>query len=156
MDFEKFKNEVINLNEFEKKEIRNKYIEKFVNTGSEIYQKQIKEKHEFSDGYCYLGYLWDCIINPSIVEEEYIERLNIKDELVYVFWDIHSCERIFIKDYWIFEKDAVLQVKLKILLKNEKFLPEDIYIVDKNFAWTLIKTHEDIEGKRYCIKSGRI
>ena len=73
-----------------------------------------------------------------------------------MFWDIHSCERILIKDYWRFEKDAVLQMSMNLLLENEMYLPEDIYIVDKDFSWTMVKTHEDIDGKRYCLVCGNI
>lgn len=144
------------MGEIEKSEIRNKYIAKFVNIKSSTYQERIKKKSRYIDGYCYQAYLWDCIDSATIVDEEYIDQFIKNDEQVYVFWDIHSCERIFIKDYWKFEKDAVLQMSMKLLLENERFLPEDIYIVDKNFTWTLIKTHEDIDGKRYCLKSGNI
>ena len=35
-------------------------------------------------------------------------------------------------------------------------VPQDIYIFDKNMTWTLIKTHEDINGHCYCLKSGTI
>lgn len=156
MDFERFKNKVIFLGETEEREIRKKYIEKFIDVRSDTYQKYIKKLHKFKDGYCYLGYLWDCIISATVVDEEYINQSIKKDEQVYVFWDIHSCERIFIQNYWRFEKDAVLQMSLKLLLENEDFLPDDIYIVDKDFMWTLIKTHEDIDGKRYCLKCGNI
>lgn len=91
-----------------------------------------------------------------MIEELYIDKMAGKLNSVYVFWDIHSCERIFIKDYWKFDKDPVLKLDIKMLLKGEKYLPEDIYIFDKSFTWTFIKTHEDIERKRYCLKSGDI
>ena len=63
---------------------------------------------------------------------------------------------VLIEDYWRFEKDAVLKLDFETLIEGEKYLPEDIYIFDKNITWTLIKTHEDIDGKSYCIKSGNI
>ena len=112
--------------------------------------------HKFSDGYCYLGYLWDCIKNPIIIDSEYIKEIAKDMGTVYVFWDINSCERIFIENYWRFEKDAVLKVDFATLIEGKNYLPEDIYIFDKNIQWTLIKTHEDIDGKCYCIKSGDI
>ena len=60
------------------------------------------------------------------------------------------------KDYWKFDKDAVLKMDFEILLDGEEYLPEDIYIFDESMTWTLIKTHEDIDGKCYCLKSGKI
>lgn len=156
MDFVGFKSAVIKLGAFEKSNIRKKYIEKFVNTESDVYQEQINALRKYRDGYCYQGYLWDCIIGSTIVDEDFIARAVSANEQVYVFWDIHSSERILIKDYWKFEKDDVLQMSMKLLVENEVFLPEDIYIVDKDITWTLIKTHEDIDGKRYCMKSGNI
>lgn len=154
MNFESFKSKVVNLDTKEKENVREKYIEKFINTNSDVYQEQIKTMREFKDGYCYQGYLWDCLINPTVVDENYFVQSCFTDKQVYVFWDIHSCERILIKDYWRFEKDAVLQMSMNILLENEMYLPEDIYIVDKDFSWTMVKTHEDIDGKRYCLVCG--
>lgn len=29
---------------------------------------------------------------------------------------------------------------------------DDYYIFDESFKWCFAKTHEDIEGKRYCLK----
>lgn len=154
MNFESFKSKVVNLDTKEKENVREKYIEKFINTNSDVYQEQIKTMRKFKDGYCYQGYLWDCLINPTVVDETYFVQSCFTDKQVYVFWDIHSCERILIKDYWRFEKDAVLQMSMNLLLENEMYLPEDIYIVDKNFSWTMVKTHEDIDGKRYCLVCG--
>lgn len=43
-----------------------------------------------------------------------------------------------------------------ILLNNLDYLPEDIYIFDHSFEWTIVLTHEEIENKRWCLKSGNI
>lgn len=156
MDLKTFNKQLQILNKTERSEFRKKYIEKFVNTNHELYQIQIQSKQKFVDGDCYLGYLWDYIKNPFIIDMEYIEKIAKYIDEVYVFWDIHSCERIFVKNYWRFDKDAILHLKFETLLEGQDFLPEDIYIFDENMTWTLIKTHEDIDGKRYCLKSGEI
>lgn len=156
MEFADFKEKVIILKKEEGNVIREKYINKFVDTEKESYKKNIQILHKLSDGYCYLGYLWDCIKNPVMIDSEYIKLMAESEGMVYVFWDIHSCERIFIDDYWKFGKDTVLKVDFKTLIQGEEYLPEDIYIFDENITWTLIPTHEDINGKRYCIKSGDI
>ena len=77
-----------------------------------------------------------------------------KMKSIYVFWDIHSSEKIWIKDYWKFDKDAVLRMSMDTLLAGCEFLPEDIYICDSTFQWTFVMTHEEIENKRYCLKCG--
>ena len=154
MQFELFEKMVEILDEATGDKLRKRYIETFINTDHELYREHIEVRHQFCDGYGYLGYLWDFIKHPVIIEKEYIEAVAENIGEVYVFWDIHSCERIFIKDYWKFGKKAVLKVDLKTLLEGWNYLPEDIYIFDKTMAWTLIKTHEDMDGKCYCLMGG--
>ena len=44
----------------------------------------------------------------------YKERLN----KVLVFWDIHSSDKIWIKDYWKFGKDSMIKLKYSNFLDN--------------------------------------
>lgn len=78
------------------------------------------------------------------------ELLNKKEVLV--LWDIHSCDRIFIENYWKFPKDKVIMVDAKWLIDGLEYLPEDIYIFDYNFSWTYIITHEYDDERRICMK----
>lgn len=156
MDFSVFKDRIEICDKKLGETLRDQYCNKFVNVNEESYQEQIESRHKCIDGYCYLGYLWDHIINPIIIAEEDIAKKAVDLGKVYVFWDIHSCERIFIKDYWKFDKDAVLKMNMATLLQGEGYLPEDIYIFDESFTWTFIKTHEDIRGMRFCLKAGEI
>lgn len=156
MDFAIFQNEVEFVSEQKRKVLREKYIYNFINVEDSLYQTQIESCHKCIDGDCYFGYLWDFLINPVIIEEKYIEKKAQELGDVYVFWDIHSCERILIKNYWKFGKDAMLKLKFKSLLQGESFLPEDIYIFDDSLSWTFIKTHEDIQGNRFCLKCGSL
>ena len=156
MDFSVFKNRIEILDKKLGDTLRAQYCNKFVNVNAESYQEQIAFRHKFIDGYCYLGYLWDHIINPIIIAEEDIAQKAADLSRIYVFWDIHSCERILIKNYWKFDRDAVLKMNMATLLQGEGYLPEDIYIFDESFTWTFIKTHEDIRGMRFCLKAGEI
>ena len=79
--------------------LRKRYIDRFIDNNNKLYNEQIKQKRKFIDGYCYIGYLWDYLIHKEIVNEEYIESALKNKNQVYVFWDIHSSERIFIKNY---------------------------------------------------------
>ena len=156
MDFQTFKANIEILDKEKENEIREKYIDKFINTAKPRYGEMIEQRHKFRDGYCYLGYLWDYLKNPIVIKREYIEEAAKNLDEVYVFWDIQTCERIFIKDYWKLGKETVLRLKFKTLLENYRYLPEDIYIFDDTFSWTLILTHEEVDRVPYCVKSGNI
>lgn len=155
----------MNLKEFEKRvlvldaviaqQYRKKYIDAFVDTNTEFYKQNIENLKQFSDGKCYTGYLWDCLKNPTVIDWKIIESYASLFTKVLVFWDIHSCDRIFIPDYWKFPKDACIEMSYMDLLQNKEFLPEDIYIFDKTFSWTIIFTHEtDLDNNSLFIQSG--
>ena len=139
-------------------EIRKKYINKFIDKECEEYKEFIKKTKRYIDGECYDGYLWDCLFikELEIIKEKYFNDVSCKIEDVYVFWDIHSCQKIGIDEYWRFDKHDVLRLDFNVLLKGLKYLPEDIYIFDNTYNWTLIYTHEEIDECRYCIKCGKI
>jgi hypothetical protein len=121
---------------------RKKFIQTFLDTTTDFFRQNIRRKRRFSDGYCYQGYLWDCLAEYSRMPFKTILRRLLRYKNVYVFWDIHSRDRILIKNCWLFPKQAVLEVPTEILAANLVFLPEDIYIFDDSFNWALILTHE--------------
>ena len=47
--------------------LRSKYIQNFVDTTKKYYIELIENKTEFSDGLCYIGYLWDCLKDPKVI-----------------------------------------------------------------------------------------
>lgn len=151
MNFEEFNLQIKCENQ--KKNLREKYIHIFINTNHERYNDDIKKLHNYHDGLCYDGYLWDYLKQGVLISESDLNKrlISISHDFVYVMWDIHSEEKIFIENYWKFQKDDILKMHPEILLKGEYFLPEDIYIFDKDMTWTLIKTHEDIDGERFCL-----
>ena len=136
--------------------IRDKYITKFVDIYSDYYKKYITIKELFKDGQFYVGYLWDCLKCPELkTEKQIIDSVELMGgQVIYVLWDLHSSEKILIKDYWKFPKEAVLRIRCDDLLAGLKYLPEDIYLFDKEFIWSLIFTHEYYDdGSRYCLKA---
>lgn len=156
MNLNQFKNLIRVVSKSEAFKIRDDYINRFIDVNKEHYKKYVATFQEYSDGICYTGYLWDCLKEPKIVDFQSIKALSHKLNEVFVLWDIHTKERIFIKDYWKFGKDEVLYLNFSLLLDNLVYLPEDIYIFDKSLNWTFILTHEEINGKRWCIQSGNI
>lgn len=131
--------------------LRRNYIKNFVDVASTYYKENIAQKTRFSDGLCYTGYLWDCLLNPCIILESEADRLLNEKRKVFIMWDIHSSDRILIPNYWKFPKTNVLSIDVweKKLKDN---LPEDVYVFDNTFSWSIIYTHEtDIKNNRYCL-----
>lgn len=154
MNFMEFNSMVICENQIMKRKIREQYIKEFINVNHQYFYKDIKKLHKYHDGLCYDGYLWDYLKKGILISEDDLNKklISMNNDFVYVMWDIHSEEKIFIENYWKFQKDDILKMNPEIFLKGESFLPEDIYIFDKDMTWTLIKTHEDIgEEERYCL-----
>ena len=131
--------------------LRCEYIKAFVNTASPYYEENIERKTMYSDGVCYTGYLWDCLLNPSIISEHEAQQLLKDKRCIFIMWDIHSCERILIPNYWKFPKTRILRTTAWL----ETFkadLPEDVYLFDDTLSWSVIFTHEtDAKDNRYCL-----
>ena len=131
--------------------LRNEYISAFVNCDSPHYKKFIEQKRMFTDGMCYVGYLWDCLLNMDVISEYRAKMMLTEKRDVFIMWDIHSCERIFIPDYWKYPKTSVLYAAewSDSLMAD---LPEDLYLFDETFMWSVIFTHEtNDKGRRYCL-----
>lgn len=131
--------------------LRSEYISAFVNCDSPHYRKYIEQKRMFTDGMCYVGYLWDCLLNMDVISEYRAKMMLTEKRDVFIMWDIHSCERILIPDYWEYPKTSVLYTgEWSDSLMSE--LPEDLYLFDETFRWSVIFTHEtNDKGRRYCL-----
>ncbi len=140
------------INGNEAKQIRQKFIDCFVNKNTEVFSK-INKPFLCSDGYCYVNYLWDTLKNFRLCDERYVEDLLKTKKKFYIMWDIHSRDYIWIEDYWKYPKESVLEVLYEDFDSIKKSLPEDIYLFDDNFNWGYALTHEEIEeNKRYCLE----
>ena len=153
MELFEFKQNVSVIKEDEMRRIREMYCSSFFNTSSTDYKTAIERMQNYSDGFCYTGYLWDYLSTPIQIELDYLfaKVRNYKD--IYVLWDIHSCERIFIEEYWKFGKEDVLLLDGNTLVEALHLLPDGIYIFDSSYKWTAILTHEYLENRRYCLES---
>lgn len=132
------------LNFTESSFLREKFINSFINKESNYYKSNILNEEMFSDGMCYRGYLWDCLHHcKNISLRESLTFLETKKN-IYIMWDIHSKDRIFIPNYWKYPKHSILLIESwsECFLED---LPEDIYLFDETFSWCVIYTHEEIE-----------
>ena len=131
--------------------LRCEYIKNFINTSSLYYKENIERKIFFSDGLCYTGYLWDRLLKPTVISECKANQFLQGKRRMFIMWDIHSCERILIPNYWKFPKTKIISTDAGIeSFKHD--LPEDVYIFDDTFSWSVIYTHEtDEKEDRYCL-----
>ncbi len=132
--------------------LREVYIDTFVDKSSDYYKSTIDRTHEFSDGICYTGYLWDCFYEHNRVSYNYIMHfLQNRTDMIYVFWDIHSKDLIRVKNYWKYPKEVVLIVSPDVILDLIPTLPQDCYFFDDSLTWTVALTHEEVNyKKRIC------
>lgn len=133
------------------KQIRRHYFNKFLNKNTDLFQHEISKPKLCSDGFCYCGYMWDTFLNPQLISYNQAIKKIMYSKFIYILWDINSCENIFIQNYWKYPKKRVLLIPTIEFKKISKTLPEDIYIFDETFEWTIALTHEDIDGTRYCL-----
>lgn len=128
----------------EGRRLRERYIDTFIDADSDHYRKYISRSQEFSDGLCYTGYLWDCIRSWEAIKfSAAIGFLLARSQPVFAFWDVHSADRIRIKDYWLFGKKDVLKLTASALLEYLDLLPQDLYIFDASMEWSIVLTHEE-------------
>ena len=72
---------------------------------------------------------------------------------IYVMWDIHSKDYIWIPDYWKYPKNAVLQMEPSDFENTMDTFPEDVYVFDLSFTWVIALTHEESRpGRRFCLE----
>lgn len=132
--------------------IRQIFIYTFVDTTCDYFQSRIKHMTKFSDGLRYTGYLWDCMIRRERVSYNYIiSQLETHSNPIYIFWDIHSHDRIKIENYWKYPIDSVLYLHPTEIHNIIQTLPEDCYFFDDSLSWAFASTHEELKpGKRLC------
>ena len=59
---------MIILDDEESVRIRNKYIQSFIDTTSTYYVDKIRAQKRYTDGMCYTGYLWDCLLEKKLFQ----------------------------------------------------------------------------------------
>ena len=155
MELENFKKEMQILEDRKAEAYRKLYINKYINTDSKYYIERIENLRLFSDGLCYIGYLWESLKSPIFIHEEQIEQYRSKLKQVLIFWDNSSKDRIYIKDYWKFGKKTMVRVDYNLFLDHANFFPEDVYLTDETLQWTIVFTHEDdINNRRLIMQVG--
>lgn len=138
-------------------DIRDVFLSTFIDMECSYYKDRIANMMQFSDGMCYTGYLWDCMINKERVSRQYaVNMMEASLGTIYILWDIHSRERIRIPDYWKYPKSSVLCINSAEICATISTLPEDCYFFDESLSWAFALTHEESKpGKKLCYLSTR-
>lgn len=129
--------------------IRKKYIDNFLDVSSDILHEEYFNNRILKtiDGLFHTGYFWELFKKPKIIGEKFIfDFLKELSNDIYILWD----NNIFNKkiNYPIFSILKVLPQEIENMLLT---LPSDIYLFDETFKWTFALTHEEVNGKRYCV-----
>jgi hypothetical protein len=114
---------------------------------------QALEVKDFDDGPAYEGYLWDFLEGKRVVTEPEIWGAVAGAERLYAMSDLHSAERVRLPEG--FPRGTVLRASAEVLRAGLAYLPEDLYLFDDSFTWAAALTHEDVDGTRFCLWSGR-
>jgi len=133
---------------------RQAYLDEFVDTSSEHYQRYIAHPRQFSDGVHYEGYLWDCLRSPSRITLQRFRHEVVRHPRVLVMADDHSRDSIPGAPLWPYRPYSIARFSSRELLDCLDSLPEDIYVFDESVAWTLVLTHEDDGKRRICCSVG--
>jgi hypothetical protein len=129
---------------------RQAYLDAFIDTAKEYYQRNIASPHQFSDGVHYTGYLWDCLRSYERITIQRFRLEVVRHPEVYVLADNHSRDRIPGAPLWPYPAYSVAGFESTALLESLDSLPEDIYVFDSSLSWTLVKTHEYDGKRRFC------
>jgi hypothetical protein len=133
---------------------RQAYLDAFVDTSCEYYQRQIASPHQFSDGVHYEGYLWDCLQSRTRITIQRFQNEVVRHPEIFVMADDHSRDRVLVPPLWPYPPYSVVRFEPHALLKTLESLPEDIYVFDSSVSWTLVLTHEDDGKRRFCCAVG--
>jgi len=151
------------IQDTKQKQLREKFIQNFIDTTTNYYCKYLTAKNYY-DGFYYLGHLWETIPNSNtraIYPDEAYKLLSDKDK-VFVMWDMRTMTNMGKAYHYKVPRDMMIEMngnELSEVIKTDKtlpveqrsFLPEDIYIFDKSLYWYIIFTHEFTENGDLCI-----
>jgi hypothetical protein len=132
---------------------RQAYIDAFVDTSSDHYRSYVASVRQFSDGFHYEGYVWDCLRSPSCISIQRFRHEVLRHSEIFVMADNHSRDRVFAQ-LWPYPTNSVVHFEPQFFLESLESLPEDIYVFDQSVAWTLVLTHEDDGKRRICCAVG--
>lgn len=124
--------------------------------GSEYYDLRELYEMTFSKGtrenFEGNGYIWENLTKYNRKSESYCLEYIRKKKDIYVMWDTLEKIEILDQNYWKYPKESLLQLSVNEFFQLFTTFPDDIYVFDDAFNWSIIFTHEDVfDKKRYCL-----
>lgn len=137
------------------KQLRERFIECFVDTKSEYYRKYCLQADE-----TVRGFLWDTLkvySEKNICTQEQAAEFLEKNGSVYFMWDLWRKGTVFADKYpnAVIKADGAELGRLSVNEWNAELdaekhdcyieypqLPSDIYVFDESFSWYVVFTHE--------------
>ncbi len=165
LSVEEFKQRIRIIEGYEAERLRERYIDRFVDTTSDYFYRLIADSGPQGDEVCYTGYLWDTLKHAQLIgEDPLLVKLRAWGD-IYAFWDLHNATKIFIENYWKFPLKAVLYGRAVDFLEaishdanvdrcEDMILPEDVYYFKERMRASLVLTHETtVGGERLCLEA---
>ena len=110
---------------------------------------------QFPDREAYAGYLWDFLDTKRVVSEDELWAFVMCVPQVYAMTDLHSSELVRVDGDYVLGEGEIVEAEPVTLRRGLPFLPEDLYMFDATYSWVAALTHEEVDGDRFCLISGR-
>ena len=133
--------------------LRSRYIQAFIDQSREQYQTEIAYDGKYVNRFYYSGYLWDCIRDVKVISKEECLLTLDRVEHFYALWDVHLYPRTAECKICEYPRDAVLKLHKDEYRDLLLHLPEDIYFFDDSFSWSVVLTHEEVDGAAWCLSA---
>lgn len=98
------------------------------------------------------NYFWENLKEYNRKSEYFCQEIIKTKKSIFVMWDTYDNFTILDVNYFKYPRKSLLKMSPdEFFLKKDSF-PEDIYVFDDTFSWTVIFTHEEVlSKKRYCL-----
>ncbi|MEK8127514.1 hypothetical protein WMW72_06250 [Paenibacillus filicis] len=142
MDKEILLNQLQKVTEHKKDNLKNQFINTFIDTKTDYYEKYINNVNG-ELGY----YLWCCFKHQGKVSTFSVSELgsvldHINTDNVLLFWDHY-----IYKEIMDLGRNELFCCPKKFLINNTSAFPQDFYVFDETFTWVILITHEQQNQK---------
>lgn len=98
------------------------------------------------------NYLWDHLREYNRKSEQFYMNYLMNKNNVYIMWDTLEHIELLKNDYFKYPRHSILSATTREFYDMIEILPEDIYVFDDSFTWTVVFTNEYIsKDRRYCL-----
>ena len=129
--------------------LRKQYADSFLAVERPYFRERVQNVQHAA----YSGYLWDCVANPEIISADVFLRGLCCYKAAFFMSDCHPAEKAENDVSRDLLSGSVFRARVIDVAAVLGQLPEDLYFFDEDMGWTLIVTHEYVNGIRWCIRA---